>query len=203
MTKGARGRCVCTKLNLRHCGCPPHSFALCREHSTRPLWSSLHISYTTPTPCLPPWATHGMMGCYAPVFLCALHGVCRAAVGVNVYQCQSLTIVGMLLSLALICRADLYFVFPLSLYLTGLSFVIRVSELDLWVISFGGAVWPFWFQADSSVIRWSFHWKVVCVFSEEKIFGHARGEAWGVDSINSMLFIYYQIITEVISWHFP
>ncbi len=51
-----------------------------------------------------------LMGCYAPVSLCS-PSVCSVAVGVNVHQCRSLTIVGVLLSLALCC-SDLYFVFP-------------------------------------------------------------------------------------------
>ena len=69
------------------------------------------------------------MACYAPVSLRS-PSVCRAAVGVNVYQCQSLTIVGTLLSLALICCSDLYFVFFPVYVLNWISSVIRVSELE-------------------------------------------------------------------------
>lgn len=76
------------------------------------------------------------MACYAPVSLRS-PSVCRAAVGVNVYQCQSLTIVGMLLSLALICCSDLYFVFSLSMYLTGLAllFVSQSLSNDLFYVA--------------------------------------------------------------------
>lgn len=100
------------------------------------------------------------MACYAPVSLRSPN-VCRAAVGVNAYQCQSLTIVGMLLSLALICCSDLYFVFSLSMYLTGLAllFVSQRLSNDLFYVAeqYGSSDSKEWncdtteFSLDSSV----------------------------------------------------
>lgn len=50
--------------------------------------------------------------------------------GVNVYQCQSSAIVGMFVSLALVCCSDLLFCLSLPLYLTGLVLFFMLQSLS-------------------------------------------------------------------------
>lgn len=107
-----------------------------------------------------------LMGCYAPVPLCS-SSVCRAVVGVNV---PSVSILSYCWHAPLNCCSDLYFVFPLSMYLTALTlfFMSQCLNNELFHIA---------------VILKSFHWKVLLCISvlmcsikaaKEKIFTFSR-----------------------------